>query len=466
MNKYQKLTILIISLCFVLFTGYLLRHNNYNKTPISGESVDEYSFAWLGLSLIQTGIPIATSGLNPYQHIWKYIDIDGFYHKYYSPNPFPIDQPWFDHPPLFGILIGGSAYLNGVRDFADANIEIIRKPMVIIGTLNIGLLFLLAYLIFGLKTAFVSSLIFSTEPLVVISSRMVQAENLLITFFLGALISLYLYFKKDQGVFFWLAISLSGLATLTKISGWSVALSLILLTLVLTNTKKYQKSLLIFSGAFIIFLFFPLMGAIYDWNLFLKVLLTNSTRLYAEGTNILYSLLIRQNITRDFGSGWVILGWISATILSLNISKSAKNLWIIIPLVSYLFVYLIFGSQSYGWYKFPFYPFLIIAVGQLFVEILTKPNLIFNIFLLLVPGGVMLDRFLPAEKFQNFIWFFRLFYLFGFSILFLTLISDKFYFKKAYQFFIICIFLGLVLLNIQTSLMADQAFWFKQNWVR
>jgi len=40
----------------------------------------------------------------------------------------PINYPWFDHPPLMGLLTGGWAYLKGARIFEDTTTSIIRKP--------------------------------------------------------------------------------------------------------------------------------------------------------------------------------------------------------------------------------------------------------------------------------------------------------------------------------------------------
>lgn len=464
MNKYRKI-ILIFSLVLILGLGFFLRAKNHTVIPQPGESVDEYSFTWVGLSLLENGVPIGTSGLSPYNHLWKYINVNGFYQGPYTPNPFPIDQPWFDHPPLFGLVTGSYAYVRGVRDFADTTIAIIRKPMLAIGVVNLALLFLLAFLVFDFKTALVAGLIFATEPLIVISSRMAQAENLLITFFLGALLYFFLYQKKNKGVYFWLAITLAGLATLTKVSGWSVPVALILLTIVLDQKQKLQKSFLIFAGSLGLFLLFPIYGAIYDFNLFIQLLLANSSRVYFDGFNIVYSLLARQNITRDLQSGWITLGWISIIGLFANNIKQNKLWYIAAPLLSYLFFYMIFGSQSYGWYKFPFFPFLVLAISRVFIETLENPNLLFNVFLIFLPGGVMLNRIIPPEKFQDFVWQFRSFIVLTGSIFILPFISKKIMHKRIYQATLVVILLALVGLNIKTTLMMDINTWTHLLWI-
>jgi 4-amino-4-deoxy-L-arabinose transferase-like glycosyltransferase len=467
MSSLKKKVFIFCFLFSIVFLGFYLRYNNFTEVPTPGESADEYSFTWLGLSLIEMGVPIATSGLAPYEHHWKYINVEGFYQKYFTPNPFPIDQPWFDHPPLFGLVVGGHNYLYGVRNFVDTNIHLIRRPVILIGVINLILVMLLSYLVFNLNTAIISGLIFATEPLVIISSRIAQAENLLITFFLGAIISLLLYYKKNQGTFFWLAISLAGLATLTKFSGWSVALSLILIILAYDNSQKFKKVLLVFTGTLGLFIFFPLFGAIYDWNLFQKVFLANSDRFYADGFNALHSLFLRQNVTRDLQSGWVTLGWIASIGIIFDHNKLTKSWWIILPLISYFFTYLFFGSQSYGWYKFPFYPFLVIALSFMILETFKKPNLFFNIFLIFLPGGAMLNRIIPPERFQNFVWQFRFFLSMSLGVLLAHQFFPKNTFLKGlYRCFLFSCFIVLIILNIYTALIMDNSAWLKLEWIR
>jgi len=465
--KILKKTISVFLLLIIILLAYFLRINNYNEIPPPGESADEYSFTWLGLSLLQVGKPIAGSGLAPYIPTLKYINVDGYYHRTYSPNPSAVVSPWFDHPPLFGLLTGGYAYLKGIHNFADASISLIRKPMIWIGVLNVFLLFIFVRIISDIKIAFVSALIYATEPLIVISSRMAQAENLLITFFLLSLITFHAYFKTKKDTYFWLAIVIAGVATLVKVSGWSIAISLILLTAVSNSKEKMLRSLSILLGVLLIFLLFPLYGYIYDWALFKEIFYSNTARSLGDGIGILNTFFFKQNITKTFGSGWIPLGWISLAILTYVKTRSLKKDWIILPVISYLLIYLTFGSQGYGWYKFPFFPFLIAAIGTLLIQTIKYPNIVYNYLLLFLPGSYMLYRFLDINYLASNLLYFRVTTLIIFMFMLINYIFPK---KKQakylYLSFMSIIFLLLIGLNIYTTLHINIDTWLNMNWLQ
>ena len=141
MNKFFQKNLIFIILTFLICTlGLFLRYKNYATVPIAGESRDEISFAWLGLSLLETGRPIATSGLNVYFHDWKYLNVSDVFHGFANPNPFPIDSNWFDHPPLFSLIPGLYSYTHHQNSFVDVSISAIRRPMLFLGAFSILLI--------------------------------------------------------------------------------------------------------------------------------------------------------------------------------------------------------------------------------------------------------------------------------------------------------------------------------------
>lgn len=159
--------------------------------------MDEYSFSWVGLSLIQLGKPIGISGIPGYLvNDYRYINVDQVFQTTAKGNVFSINTPWFDHPPLLGLVSGGYAHLKGAQVFEDAQITLIRKPMLAIGVLSVLLLFIFLKVIFGYLEALIGSVIYATSPPAIISSRMVQAENLLIPFFLISLLLIFYYLRK------------------------------------------------------------------------------------------------------------------------------------------------------------------------------------------------------------------------------------------------------------------------------
>jgi len=465
MNKFfVKNYLLIIFTLLICLLGFFLRSKNYASVPLPGESRDEFSFTWLGLSLLQRGQPIATSGLSAYSHDWKYINVSDIFHGFANASPFPIDSFWFDHPPLFSLIPGAYTLTQGLTKFSDASIPIIRRPMLFLGTFNILLVIILGVLIFGRRVALIAGLIYATNPLIVVSSRLVQAENFLLTLFLSSIISFYLYRQERKYFYFWFSVSLSGLATLVKLSGISVGLSLFLLTLILESKDKIKKSLAIIIGTGLVTLFFPLYGYFYNWPLFLGVFSNNADRYFRDGLAGFYWLISKTNVTRTLLDGWILLAWFSLFFISHKISKIKKLYYLVIPTLSYLLIYLIFGSEGYGWYKFPFYPFLFLILAWTIKYSLKKNNLFFSMLMLLLAGGVTVDKFFPPENLQNFMWPFRLACL---LLLFIILLPHfhlpHFPQKKYSQFIIWSIFLLCLLTNVWVNLQITPSAWYKIN---
>lgn len=404
-----------IILTIILIAAFYLRSTGSSTIPYPGESMDEYSFAWVGLSLIQVGKPIATSGIPGYKNTdYRYINVDQVFRGSAKGNPFPINYPWFDHPPLLGLITGGYAYLNGARVFEDTLITFIRKPMIIFGTISILLLFIFLKKIFGIKEAIAASVIYATSPLAIISSRMVQAENLLIPIFLASLIATYFFLEKRKTWLLYLAGIIAGISLLVKLSGLAIVLSNVFLILYFFpgGIKKAIPSVITFSIVSLsFFIFFISYGFAYDINQYLEILISNSQRVYSVGTHAFFDLLTTTRITslKYFTDGFILAGWMAVILLfTIPSQEKKKEMFLLIPLVCYLIIFLLFGSEPYGWYRFPFLPFLFAAMARVLILTFKNPNLIIPSFLiLLLPIGVNLSKIIGTENFQYFAGFWR-----------------------------------------------------------
>jgi len=139
--KKKTLLGIFVALIIVLVFAYRLRIDGFATVPFPGESTDEYSNAWVGMSLIELGYPVGISGMPVYPNLsFRYINTDRIYSSNtVMGNTLPIASPWFDHPPLMGVVTGGFAYLRGARVFEDAAVAIIRKPVIWAAVASIGL---------------------------------------------------------------------------------------------------------------------------------------------------------------------------------------------------------------------------------------------------------------------------------------------------------------------------------------
>lgn len=460
--KRNKSLISILIFLSILLLGNKLREYHYASVPLPGEVADEYSFGWLGISLIKDGYPIAWSGIDTYKnHDYQKINVDGLFDKDPHRPLFSIDKPWFDHPPLFGLMTGGYAYLKGIREFKDASVIILRRPMLKIAIITTLLLFILGTRLYGISVGLLSAFLYSIVPTTVISSRLALAENGIIPIFLGALILADIYLEKRAFVFWYGASALSAFAILFKFSGISVFIALFLIAL--KYGGEATKKLLTTSTLFLFFAILTIFvyAAIFDLSTFINVLVANSQRFYGAGSEIFFQAIAHSKITTERYStdGWILMGWISLFLLSfLGWTKERPAVFLTLSVFSYLIVFLLFGSESYGWYRFPFYPFLAISIASIFKKLIDSPNLFLAISFLLLPFGTVFHRLIGIESFQNYVPFFR-----GFAVIALLLMLKSFLTPERslnlQRVFILACFVFVSFLSIQEIL-----FYTVENW--
>lgn len=385
----------LIGLCLasIIVLGYQLRHNNYASVPLPGQSTDEYSNAWVGLSLIRLGVPVGISGLVGIKDYPTYINPDRILSSTVPGGALTISYPWFDHPPMMGIFSGSFAYLRGVRNFEDVAVVSIRKPMLVLGVVSVGLVFLLASLWFNPSVGLVAAALYATSPLIVVGSRMVQAENVLVPVWLTSLVLLALAEKKNKPNLIRLAAFFAGLAVLFKLSGVVAIISGVFL--IGKNKKRLVEFLIIsLSIAFL----FVVYGLSIDAKEFVAVFLSNANRVYGIGLNAVYDLFTSTKITstKYLTDGWPLVGWLGVVYLAAR--KNRDGLPLLVATAGYLAIYILLGSASYGWYRIPFLPFLMIAAGYLFTGGLTDSGGLMALVAVLIPLGVNLSKLFEVNK--------------------------------------------------------------------
>ena len=459
----KKNALVLFLLILILIVGHTLRHYQYYQVPHPGDTDDEYSFAWVGLSLIEYGYPIAWSGIDGYKtHDYQRINVDHIFSDDPSRKDFPIDKPWFDHPPLFGLITGGFAYLKGAREFEKTTVFIIRKPMLIIGILTTILIFIFATQLYGQTTGLISALLYSIIPTSIISSRLALAENGYIPLFLISLILLNYFFKTKKGLFLFSALFFGSLAILFKLSAIFILISISLLLIIYGGKNRFKFFLYTLISILIPLLIFLLYGTYFNFDTFIKVFLSNSHRFYGAGPEIFYSVLAQPKIVSNHNltDGWIILGWISLFIISFTGFKNDKQSIILTVITfSYFLIFLIFGSESYGWYRFPFLPILIISIAKTIQNLYNSNNIFLTLALFLLPFGTSVHRILGVENFQPFVPLTRIFILLTLSI-FLGLIFKKNLFTKIYKVYFLILFLLLLLFSIQELYYLNYDHWF------
>lgn len=451
--------------------GYKLRLNNYDKIPFPGESMDEYSNSWVGLSLIELGKPVGISNLIGYkQDYFAYTNVDRVYQTVASAGPLVFHEPWLDHPPMLGLITGGFAYLKGARVFEDAIASLIRKPMILIGTLTILCTVYLAYLLAGPYVALLAGLLYASSPLIVVSSRMIQAENGFLPLLLLTVVCVFKYEKQKKEIFLWLAGAFAALCITFKIPGGVATLigSIILMTQNhKSNLAKIKESILFLAISAIGFIIFLIYGSAFDFGTFKSIFLANSSRIYGIGLNAVNDLLTITKITggKILTDGWPLLGWISLfTIFSYK--KNQYFRYLAIPIITYLIVYLFTGSQAYGWYRIPFMPFLFISAASFLYQSLALPkNTLMAITLLLIPLGINLQKISEAVTSVNIIGYWR----YGIVGCFLLVLASVIFHNNhktlntIYKIILIAIILLALITNLKYNQMITTDYWYKSS---
>lgn len=356
---------------FLLLLAFTLRWHNYSFYPQRGATSDEYAFAFQGISLLTQAVPIGWSAIPLYKTVVN-LTIDGLY--------FPIVRPYFDHPPLFGLLVGAWAILSQESTFEAVRLATIRIIPVILSTLSAVFLYLLAKKVYGSKVALWSLAIYATGTLFAVSSRIVVAESLLTVFFLLALFMVSVLPKNPPVWQLLLLGVVCALALLSKVLGVVVFLSVV----VICFWRGFGvRRLLWIILPFVLGLgAFYLYGRAYDEGLFWAIQTYQGSRLV--GPNALWMLLTSPIVVNKvYYDGWYFWGLFALGLASFD---SKKNMMVVIPAFLYIFLLLASVNQMdvHGWYVIPLFPFLALAGGKLLEEIQQKVSFVLGIFAVFV----------------------------------------------------------------------------------
>ncbi|MEK7065402.1 MAG: glycosyltransferase family 39 protein, partial [Patescibacteria group bacterium] len=378
----------------VLVMGTILRFHNYDVYPQRGATSDEYTYAFLGQSLLTKGVPISWSYFGAYKNR-EDLTIKKLY--------FPIVWPYFDHPPLNGIVVATWAIAKGEMTFEQITLSTIRQIPIVLTAISSLLLFLLLYRTYGYGVGLLALVIYSTSTIMVVSSRVVMAENLLTPLLLGAL----LYYDRvrkrlDMRGAVVLGI-LSGLAIWTKELGIVVFLSVV--AFLFYDRDKVQKKGVVTAILLLAVLGYVFYGFSYDKEVFLAIVATQASRMV--GPETLWMLMSRPVlINKVFYDGWYLFGIVA---VFAGFSDWKKHFRILVPF--FIYFILLVGSLTregeMGWYMIVAYPFLCAAASITLTDWWKKPNGMVLVAALIV--GLSLLHYLVELPFGITITRFRLF---------------------------------------------------------
>jgi 4-amino-4-deoxy-L-arabinose transferase-like glycosyltransferase len=384
---------IVVFLVVLVFT-FILRAHSYEKVPTSNH-LDEMLYAWSGINLVETGVPVSWSTL-PYPSSAQVYLGEVNYKGGFPKASVTLYKPWLDEPPLFSLLVGWFAHINGANRNEFIPSSYIRIPMVILGTLTSIFIFLIARKIGGYWRGILAMLVYSTVPIMVFASRTAMPENL-IAFLLTLMVYLLMKFWDKPNFWYIAPIPLMiGIAGLSKPTGFM----LLPLALYFTFAKLYKigklktaiKHSLYLGIATIPFvLAYFWYGNHFDPIIFRDIYHVQSHRPVGFGSLSWFftTPAVDTVVVRD---SWFVFCLLSAAFFLFTAKDDIKRFVTISFIYSVLVVMFTGGENDLlAWYRFPSYPFLAILGAWGIEYIIQKANFFTTFFAAgMLLGGRML----------------------------------------------------------------------------
>lgn len=375
LDKYKYLWLVLLSL--VVLIGFQAREVRLYETPRLGATFDEFAWTWLGMNIVQTGTPMSWSPHHQYENA-RVIKHNGAF--------FRLVTPYLEHPPLFGLIAGSFALMSGAENPLDVALHHIRPLALMLGTISIVLVFILANLLYGKSIGLLSALLYAVIPTITIGSRLLQNENFFIPMWLLGLIFVVLSARKR--VFFIIPAIIAMLLVLSKVPFMAGGVSFFALYLF---QKKYKEAFAMVGATILGIVVYVLYGMSFDKELFVSIMQLQTQR-YDLTFNSIFSLFEKPYLAdRFFTDGWILWGFISFILLL--IKDHRKHAFLILPFLAYFGIFMagIPDESGHGWYRYPFYPFLAIAIALFIKEYFIK-NYLLTFFFIVFIGTSLLQN--------------------------------------------------------------------------
>lgn len=405
--------LILIALFFVLKQSSFLRSIGYDQIPDAYVILDEHTNVWHGLSIRDSGVPSAWSNIAAYKggsggdvnglnlsvsegKLPNLANFSNYPKPVYVLHPVYLGtgktlkkvgfvQPYLDHPPL-GALILSSSVVGNVQTFSDLLPDDFRRASLWLGVVSGLLIFVLGWQIS--KNPFVgliSAAIYGTVPTFNLLSRYALLENVLNPLMLVSL-NLLVFTKKlmekEKKAFLINGLLISagifaGMAALTKIIGWFVFVT----GIVLLYQWGIRKKIALFAiPAILVGSLYFVWGLYLDPELFINIFFYQGIERGFIGSLNFLTTLGGIGIANFPLDGWWLGGFIS---LALLVYKK-EYVPLIFTTVIYLITALFLGGANYPWYYMPLIPLMCVAIALLVWRVITQPNFLLILIFFLI----------------------------------------------------------------------------------
>lgn len=406
-RRFRRRENWFVGLLFAFAMFYRLMFTSAFPPPYA--NCDEYSNCWVGLSLLHGEAPKGWSLLEvPSDTILGSYPLGG--------SQFPIVQPGFDHPPLFSLLAGATAFLSGAPTINatltgtgvattlwDVPIGRVRLLPGVLYGISWWLLLSLARGAVGRVAALVAVAVFSVVGTMAVHQRLVVSDNLLVPLALWVLRDLDLWRRgriTDRRAACVVVAGIA-LAGLTKIIGLSLAAGVIAWVASLYQGPRAWRACRWAAVGVAVFAVVQVAyAAVYGMGIFLRVSDAQAARFY-DLNGLLDAIREQRLMDTPAFDEWIMGGWIVAFAGMASVPRGGARAL----LAALLGISVAFGFFApvafYGWHLLLFFPFLCLAWGWAIRGALRCPRglsaVVTVVLLCIAAAGPWLD-FVPATR--------------------------------------------------------------------
>lgn len=358
----------VVTLLVVVW-GTGLRAWQYDTEPEPLENYDEYFNLWNGWSLLHDG---TSRGWSAWPGAYSY-EVDREVLTFWGTD-LTVVSPYFENPPLMHLLVGAVTHAFGTESYLDCRVEHGRLVSLALSALTIWLLVLVGRRLTPSGPApWLGALLYATTPTIVIQTRIMKEEMLVVPLALGAL---YFFLRWRDGRAtrdLALAAVCAGLGVFAKIPAAMLVPGLAMLVFATGDVRAGARALV--------------------WGAGLGVILTLAYMLWqgpaafhaASGAQVHGRGLYFNIYPRYFdvflidwwmiGRGWLLFLWLAA-LSTLYTWPSAKRAVVAVPLAVYVAgLGVAAGNYTHGWYLLPVVAYLSLAGGDFLAQLWERPDL-------------------------------------------------------------------------------------------
>jgi len=339
---------------FGLFLG--IRAYHLDRAPAHNDTVDEYAWTWSGMTLLQTGVPRAWSGLAAYGTAGHRPE-----HRDWRDHKYKLVQPWLDHPPLYSLYAGGLMHALGYRDIFEVDLWYMRTGTLPLAAASFLLLSLILRRLLSRGEVLLSLLFYAVLPPIVLHQRLVVSENLFVPLTLGCMLLLMRQRDRFSALRTVVILVLSVMLPLTKVAALSSSVFLTVWALAtLSGRERWISVGALVVGTCLGVAAYIAYGRHLDAELFSAVLTSHQNRFRGfAGMEVL--LFEPKLVAKPIKNLLPILG--GALALS-SLASSRLSAWGLAVLVyAACMAFFVDEQRVFGWYFIPLYPWLCAALA-------------------------------------------------------------------------------------------------------